>query len=102
MQCIVCLNTSAKKISSGVRDSRYHHVVKCNRCGHVQLTPIPDEDNNREFYDKGLQFKNIVEPTKLDTIRRNQQSDTIRRADFVTKLIPSHSEILDIGAGFGF
>ncbi len=102
MQCIICQNSSGKKISDRVRDSQKHTVTECSRCYHVQLTPIPSENDNEDFYNEGLQFKNIDEPTELDLIRKNQKTDTIRRSKFVANLLSNHSEILDIGAGFGF
>lgn len=102
MKCIICDNSKLTKISEKTRDSNKHSVMKCSKCSMVQLLPIPTDKDNQEFYNQGRQMKNIKEPTKISIIRKNQKSDTMRRADFVSKLLPPKSSILDIGTGFGF
>lgn len=102
MKCIICNNSNLTKVSEKTRDSNKHSVMKCSKCDMVQLSPIPTERENQEFYNQGKQIKNINEPTKINILRRNQKSDTIRRANFLSKFAPPNSTILDIGAGFGF
>lgn len=102
MKCIFCHNTTARKISNHVRDSRAHSIVRCNSCKLVQLTPLPSLYEMEEFYNDCLQFTNIKESTHYNELKKNQHDDTVRRANTVSTIIPIKSELLDIGSGFGF
>ncbi|EKD26097.1 MAG: hypothetical protein ACD_79C01371G0002 [uncultured bacterium] len=102
MKCIICNNPKLSLLANKTRDSNKHSIVKCPKCELVQLSPVPTDEELKKFYNEGRQMKNISEPTEIDLLRKNQKSDTIRRTDFVSKLISPPSSILDIGTGFGF
>lgn len=78
MNCIICEGKYFKPISKVVRDSIKHRVVKCKSCGLVQLSPMPSIGDDKDFYNRNLQSKNIKEPTDLKTIRENSLNDTNR------------------------
>lgn len=102
MNCVICSCKKFSKIEKRVRDSIRHCVVKCEKCGHIQLSPIPSLIEEREFYNKNLQSKNISLPTKISDVSLNSYHDTKRRADFVSKYCSKKSRILDVGSGDGF
>lgn len=100
--CILCKFSRLVTISIRVRDSKNHKVVKCEKCKHVQLYPVPTQKEDNVFYDKNLQDKNINYYGSISDHRRKSFEDTIRRANFVKKITPSGGKILEIGSGHGF
>lgn len=102
MICILCENQKLELISSHVRDSKKHKVVKCTKCEHVQLFPIPTKQEDRDFYDKELQNKAINQEFKVSELREMSSYDVERRSALVQKLVPKSRKILEIGSGDGF
>lgn len=102
MQCIFCKHKKYKPVANSLRDSDKHRVVKCLRCQLVQLDPTPTLQMDQQFYDRGLQAKNIGLTLDLKNLKQNQANDTTRRADWVSSVIQPSSTILDIGSGYGF
>ncbi len=100
--CILCKFSKLDIIASRVRDSDKHRVIKCTKCGHVQLSPIPTLDQDKKFYDKNLQDRNINYHGSIDENRKKSVDDTIRRFDLIRKLAPKNVKILEIGSGHGF
>lgn len=100
--CAICKKKSLKIISKKVRDSAHHRVVKCDHCGLMQLSPMPSDTDNKNFYDHNLQTKNINAPSNLKTIKQKSVNDTKRRADMVSKYLRKSNTILDVGSGYGF
>jgi len=100
--CIICQHTKFMLISSNVRDSKNHKIVKCKNCDHAQLFPIPSETELKKFNDENLQDKNIQYYGKISDYRRKSIDDTRRRAKLLKELIPKNKTILEIGSGHGF
>jgi 2-polyprenyl-3-methyl-5-hydroxy-6-metoxy-1,4-benzoquinol methylase len=100
--CILCNNQKLELISSRVRDSKKYKVVKCIKCKHVQLFPIPTKQDDRDFYDKELQNKAIKQNFKMNELREMSANDVERRAMLIKKLLPKSKKILEIGSGDGF
>lgn len=100
--CTICKYRKFDKISSRVRDSTNHKIIKCRKCKHVQIYPIPSIDEDKEFYDKDMQNKNINFYGSIEDHRRISVVDTTRRSIFVNKLTPKNGRILEIGSGHGF
>jgi 2-polyprenyl-3-methyl-5-hydroxy-6-metoxy-1,4-benzoquinol methylase len=102
MVCILCENQKLELISSHVRDSKKYKVVKCIKCKHVQLFPIPTRQEDRDFYDKELQNKAINQDFKLTELKEMNSYDVERRSALIQKLLPKSKKILEIGSGDGF
>ena len=100
--CILCKHGNLKTISGQVRDSKKHGIVKCQKCKHVQLYPIPTPEEDKKFYDKDLQNKNIRYYGSIEDHRKKSIDDTIRRLELIQKITPKKSKVLEIGAGHGF
>jgi len=100
--CVICQSKNFKVVSKRVRDSAEHRVVKCRNCGLFQLSPMPSVKEDKEFYDKNQQAKNIKAPTNLNAIRKNSLYDTKRRADMVSRYVRKNQTILDFASGYGF
>ncbi len=99
--CILCRNKRFTIISNSVRDSKKHKIIKCLKCGHFQIYPIPSKSEYMRFYDKNMQMKNIGQTEDIAKLETLSKCDIIRRSKIVSDLINSGS-ILDIGAGHGF
>jgi len=102
MKCAICKNKKFELIANRLRDSDRHKVVKCNKCHLIQLSPLPSIEDDKKFYNKNRQSKNIGGPIDIKVIKKNSADDTARRADFVSQSISKNSTIIDIGSGYGF
>lgn len=100
--CILCGSSLLTTISKNVRDSKKHKILKCKKCKHLQLYPVPTQKEDNEFYDQNLQDRNIKYYGSIADHRRKSYDDTIRRANLVKKLTPKWGKILEIGSGHGF
>ncbi len=100
--CILCKHSKFKIISTQVRDSKNYSIIKCVKCNHVQLFPIPSKKNEKQFYDEELQNSAIKKDFKISEIRKNSSFDIERRTNSIRKLITKNSKILEIGSGDGF
>lgn len=102
MKCLFCGKNKFKKISNQVRDSNSHKIVKCEDCGLLQIWPLPSLSEEREFYAKDRQAKNIKAPADIKTIKNNFFQDNERRSKMISKNMSKKSRILDVGSGYGF
>lgn len=100
--CVLCKYSKFETIASQVRDSKDHKVIKCVKCSHVQLYPIPTQEEDKEFYDKEMQNVGINYFFKLTELRRLSAPDVDRRATLIRKIIPKSRKILEVGSGDGF
>jgi 2-polyprenyl-3-methyl-5-hydroxy-6-metoxy-1,4-benzoquinol methylase len=89
-------------LAGQVRDATDLKVIQCLSCGHVQITPIPPQEEEQEYYDRDGQVQSICPDMELNDKWQKAKSDV----DYRYKLISSHcatsGRILDIGAGYGF
>lgn len=102
VKCSLCKFETSEIISSNVRDSKKHKIIKCKKCNHIQLFPIPTEKEEKKFYDENLQDKNIKFFGGIKENRIKSAYDTDRRVDLIKKIIPKNGKILEIGSGHGF
>lgn len=100
--CVLCKNKNFEIISKKVRDSKKHQIIQCKKCKHIQLFPIPTEKEEKKFYDKNLQDKNINYFGGVKENREKSRIDTKRRVSFIKKIVPKKGKILEIGSGHGF
>lgn len=100
--CIICGNNVFTRISNQLRDSDQHTVVMCLTCGHIQISPIPSSEEDKVFYNKNRQAKNIGKTTNINRLFKISSNDTRRRVKFIADRSPKTASILDIGTGYGF
>lgn len=100
--CILCGNSVFKRISKQLRDSHQHTVVTCLTCGHVQISPIPSPEEDKDFYNKNRQARNIGKTIDINRLKKISPHDTLRRVKFIVDRFQKTASILDIGAGYGF
>ena len=101
-KCVICKNKKFRLISGKTRDSKKHKIIRCLKCNHIQLFPIPTLNDEKKFYDENLQDKNINDVGSIKRARRKMMPDNIRRYQFIKKIIPKKSRVLEIGSGHGF
>ena len=101
-RCILCKNEKFRLISKKTRDSKKHQIIRCLKCNHIQLFPIPTLIDEKKFYDENLQDKSINDIGSIKRARRKMMPDNIRRYQFIKKIIPKKSRVLEIGSGHGF
>lgn len=102
--CNLCGCDKFELVKSELRDSKSKFkIFRCRGCSHVQLMPKPEEDENKEFYDKNLQDKNRGKGIDYKKLCANNLYDTRRYVRIVQELCHDvNCKILDIGAGYGF
>ncbi|WP_163537041.1 class I SAM-dependent methyltransferase [Gracilibacillus sp. YIM 98692] len=100
-KCVICGSSTCKVIHKTVRDSNDHDVVVCNNCNHFQLAPLPNVEDDENFYNKNSQAK-FVSNITVEEARKKALPDTKRRVEFVKNYTNIDSKILDIGCGYGF
>ena len=100
--CLLCNYNKFETISSKIRDSNSHKIIKCKKCSHVQIFPVPTINEDKEFYDKNLQDKNINYFGGIKEHRKKSLEDTVRRINMIKKHVKKSDKILEIGSGHGF
>lgn len=102
--CNLCASQNFELIKSELRDDKTKFkIFKCVNCGHVQLLPMPSEEEDREFYDKNLQDRGRDKEIDHEKLRVNNLFDTERHVRLIQKLCADMNVgILDIGSGYGF
>ncbi len=101
-KCKICGSSSRDVISAKVRDSNEHSVYNCKECAHVQLFPLPEWSENKNFYSQNKQANWVRPVIDVEKMRNSLKTDTIRRADFIEKLFTKDQKILELGTGYGF
>ncbi|PDW04026.1 class I SAM-dependent methyltransferase [Candidatus Viridilinea mediisalina] len=104
MNCILCHSLATPElVSSSVRDDNHFRVVRCLTCGHVQLDPLPSEEDDAKFYADDQQTRRLVGDVDFDLLRSNTTTDTQRRVDWLRSVAsPQAGAVLDVGCGYGF
>ena len=100
--CLLCNYNKFEIISSKIRDSKNHKIIKCKKCNHIQIFPVPTINEDKKFYDKNLQDKNINYFGGIKENRKKSYEDTVRRTKMIKKYLKKSDKILEIGSGHGF
>lgn len=96
--CILCGDTE----STPVVEMNGYHIVTCNTCKFVYTTPLPTEEDVRNFYlneDKYETYKKKLTPLKRFKRRMRYKN----RARFIKKFFPAGKKIrlLELGCYHG-
>lgn len=101
-RCLICDNSQFSQITPKVRDSNQHKIIKCKKCQHVQLFPLPSLDDDANFYDQNQQIKNLQTKFSIKTLESKTKNDVLRRINLVSSYCSKNDKILEIGSGYGF
>jgi 2-polyprenyl-3-methyl-5-hydroxy-6-metoxy-1,4-benzoquinol methylase len=101
-KCSICESNDLQLISNKLRDSDLHTVVKCKKCSHIQLSPIPSTNDYVEFYNKITQGTNQNYFGTTKEYQKKNADDTVRRIDLLNKIVIKKGNILEIGSSHGF
>ncbi len=102
VKCVLCEKTNFETISTKVRDSKKHKIIKCKNCTHIQLYPLQSIKEYKKFYDENRQIKNIKFDFKIEKLEKKSEFDVQRRLKIVKKNSKKNDKILEIGSGNGF
>ncbi len=102
IKCVICNSNNFTQKAASVRDSKKHEILKCEKCFHLQLFPIPTKKELQKYNDEFLQDKNIKYFGTISEYRKKSFDDTERRVKFLEKYVTKKSKILEIGSGHGF
>jgi 2-polyprenyl-3-methyl-5-hydroxy-6-metoxy-1,4-benzoquinol methylase len=98
--CILCGNSECGLVRHGVRDNADIDVVKCDKCGHIQLFPLPSIEEDKKYYDRDQQMKSLVSVVDEKMIERNKPWINQQVERYAPYLI-NRKNILEIGSGYG-
>ncbi|MDR1325081.1 MAG: class I SAM-dependent methyltransferase, partial [Treponema sp.] len=101
--CLVCHSDQLEYLTK-VRDSEKHFVYRCCVCGHVQLNPIPSEEEDRVFYQTNQMGRITVSKNIMDDeqLRLKNKAWIDKQVAFIKKIIPTNKSIFEIGSGYGW
>jgi SAM-dependent methyltransferase len=109
INCLLCKITGYGAIvNDKLRDdcSGQHKIYRCLTCGHVQMFPLPTQDDDEVFYNNDIQHKNLMGKIDFEVSRSKASSDTSRRVELIKNMLPNNIDegqsVLDIGCGYGF
>ena len=107
--CILCGHAEAPSeiLSHSLRDedSGRFSVAMCSGCGHVQITPLPSEEEEAAYYAKDMQPKALwKDGDYYDIVCERAKVETDRRLAWLgAEKSPSDAgQVLDVGSGYGF
>ena len=107
--CRLCegRHTSPRVVSKKLRDfkQKKYSVVRCPKCGFVQLTPDPTTQDIVDFYDNDMQAKALwPNGNQYDILEKKAEGDNLRRRLWLEEYVPyvAQAKILDFGCGYGF
>jgi len=106
VRCLLCGEASRSwtVVAARLRDAADRRVVRCPGCGHVQVDPLPGEQELTEYYRAQQNVKVVgVDPfVELERMFQRNVHDITRRAQVVNTLLPANQNVLEIGQGSGF
>lgn len=100
-RCLICRKNNYKVIATKTRDSN-HKIVVCKACSHIQMFPLPNRAEEKEFYNKDIQSKLIYKKLDPKILEQKLKPDNKRRAEALFAVCKSKSSVLDVGCGYGF
>jgi len=102
--CPLCSGLLFKIITKKFRGSDgSRSIVKCKGCGLVYLRPPKTFYENKEYYDNDQQLRDLaISDFDFEEYIKKINTDTLRRVEFITKIIKKDSSILDVGCGYGY
>lgn len=82
----------------------YFKIVRCLTCGHIQIDPLPQLDDDLKFYQSNSQTKLAMGEVDYSIEEKKSIVDTTRRVKWLNSISPANNKIkvLDIGCGYGF
>jgi 2-polyprenyl-3-methyl-5-hydroxy-6-metoxy-1,4-benzoquinol methylase len=102
MKCVLCYGIEFTEISDTDAKSRSAlRVVFCEQCGLVQQSPVPAEEELKQYYsqDYRLDYKKIQVPKSCHVYRAGKTA--LHRIGFLKNNNIKSGRLLDIGAGGG-
>jgi 2-polyprenyl-3-methyl-5-hydroxy-6-metoxy-1,4-benzoquinol methylase len=102
MKCNYCNHKSLILLKNKVRDDNQLNIVKCLKCGFVQLDKFPSYNEDIEFYNRNEQAKWVSDTLDIKEQRLKLSNDTSRRVNYIIDNIGASKKIADIGTGYGF
>lgn len=94
-------------VGNVLRDDRDsgRKVVRCPRCGHIQVSPLPSPEQEAAYYANDMQPRSLFgDRAYYDILKAKAKMDTDRRLDWVRAVRgpAARPRLLDVGAGYGF
>ena len=100
--CMLCGGIGVSFVNN-LRDDLNRWAVRCNVCGHIQVYPLPEDDEIRKYYEENYHKKRNFESDQSDEEKINfyEGLDSMRKNTLLCQ-IPDNSNVLEIGSGYGW
>lgn len=100
--CLLCGGGQNELVKDHTRNSR-HQVVKCLKCGLIQLDPLPSIEEDAEYYNLNPHDKEITPLYSIDKIFQKFKYQNETRIEYLEEFgIDPNWKMLDFACGYGF
>ena len=105
--CMLCKNKGFSFINN-LRDADDRWAVRCNVCGHIQVYPLPKNDEDIEYYKNNYEQNNTYKKAGYINADNIQLMNKFEKwAEYYVKsvkniILDNHQKILEIGSGYGW
>jgi len=104
--CMLCGEEGVSFVNN-LRDDDNRWAVRCNTCGHIQVYPLPDIDENEMYYknnyEQNKQYTEAGYYNESDIQLMYKNEDWAKHyVQSVKPIISKNQKILEIGSGYGW
>lgn len=101
--CMLC-SGSGFDFYHRVRDDAERWAGRCRNCGHVQIIPLPSQEEDEKYYQHNDQIRNVVPHSLLDDEQLVAKYEAVGRWQIhkAMKMIAPGATVLEIGSGYGW
>jgi 2-polyprenyl-3-methyl-5-hydroxy-6-metoxy-1,4-benzoquinol methylase len=89
-----------------LRDDDTRHAYKCQKCGHIQILPLPTAEEDYAFYQSGKMYERIFKNPKENDNKRKLAERLKAFAEYPAKKFMQYLQkdwkILEIGSAYGW
>ena len=101
--CILCNGIKLLYVTT-VRDDANLKVYECNDCGHIQINPPPAIEEDTEYYENNIVYRQLIKEDELDDIQLMTKMEqwTLPQVLTLESVVSLSDRILEIGSGYGW
>ena len=106
--CMLCNKKARFEFVNRLRDDNTRNAYRCLSCGHVQVLPLPTQEEDNEFYQRDIMYKSTYtgnnELQKEENLMYRYRNFVYEQSEQLEKHLDrsKRQKILDIGTGYGW
>ena len=105
--CMLCGGRGGVTFINNLRDDVGRWAVRCNACGHIQVYPLPEADEDEKYYknnyerNKEYTRAGYYNESDIQLMKKNEEWAK-HYVQSVKPVISKNQKILEIGSGYGW